>query len=122
MAKYKFADQAGTKVNDIEKGIFGIHRGVHLWSEVEKFLDGGGVIEEFETTTEIQEREAREVEKVAIEQARVYAKDYPKLKALYRMTPAQVETWVQNNVNTLADAKDAIKTLAIAVSILAKNI
>jgi hypothetical protein len=93
-----------------------------LWSEVEKFLDGGGVIEEFETTTEIQEREAREAEKVALEQARVYAKDYPKLKALYQRTPAQVGTWVDNNVTSLAEAKDAIKTLAIAVCILAKNI
>lgn len=122
MAKYKFADQEGTKVNDTEKGIFGIHKGVHLWSEVEKFLDGGGTIEEFETAAEIQEKEAREAEKVSMKQARAYAKEYPKLKALYQMSPAQVETWVQNNVNTLADAKDAIKTLAIAVSILAKNI
>jgi len=38
------------------------------------------------------------------------------------MTPAQVMTWVDNNINTLADAKDAIKTLAVAVGILARTI
>ena len=50
------------------------------------------------------------------------AKQYAKLQALSTMTPAQVQTWVQNNVNTLADAKDALKTLAVAVGILARRL
>lgn len=50
------------------------------------------------------------------------AKAYPKLSALSAMTPAEVQTWVQGNVNTLAEAKDAIKTLAVAVSILARRL
>ena len=50
------------------------------------------------------------------------AKLYVKLTALKAMTPDQVNTWVTNNVNTLAEAKDAIKTLAIAVSILARRL
>ena len=45
-----------------------------------------------------------------------------KLAALRTMTPAQVQTWVQNNVNTLADAKDALKTMAVALCILARRI
>jgi hypothetical protein len=53
---------------------------------------------------------------------RVSASQYAKLIALKSMTPAQVQTWVQNNVNTLADAKEAIKTLAVAVGILARNL
>jgi phosphoenolpyruvate-protein kinase (PTS system EI component) len=50
------------------------------------------------------------------------AKNYAKLQALATMTPAQIQAWVQANVNTLADAKDALKTLAIAVGILARRL
>jgi hypothetical protein len=58
----------------------------------------------------------------ADDQAALDAKAYSKLAALTTMTPAEVQTWVQNNVNTLAEAKDAIKTLAVAVSILARRL
>jgi hypothetical protein len=50
------------------------------------------------------------------------AKQYAKLTALKRMTPAQIQTWVDANVTNLAQAQDAIKTLAIAVSILARRL
>ncbi len=50
------------------------------------------------------------------------AKAYLKLQALAAMTPAQVGNWVTANVTTLAQAQDAIKTLAIAVSILARRL
>lgn len=50
------------------------------------------------------------------------AKQYAKLTALKGMTPAQVQTWVDANVTDLPSAKDAIKTLAIAVSILARQL
>jgi len=50
------------------------------------------------------------------------AKAYAKLAALKGMTPTQVSVWVEANVTSLAQAKDAIKTLAIAVSILARKL
>ena len=50
------------------------------------------------------------------------AKSYAKLNSLKSMSPAQVQAWVDANINTLADAKDALKTLAIAASILARRI
>lgn len=50
------------------------------------------------------------------------ARNYAKLRALAGMTPAQVQAWVAANVTTLADAKDAITTLAVAVSILARRL
>jgi hypothetical protein len=50
------------------------------------------------------------------------AKAYAKLVALRAMTPAQVQTWVTANVTNLAQAQDAIMTLAIAVSILARRL
>jgi hypothetical protein len=49
------------------------------------------------------------------------AKAYAKLTALVAMTPAQVQAWVTANVTNLAQAQDAIMTLAIAVSILARR-
>jgi hypothetical protein len=50
------------------------------------------------------------------------AKQYGKLVALKGMTPAQVQAWVDANISTLADVKNALKTLAIAASILARRI
>lgn len=50
------------------------------------------------------------------------AKAYTKLTALRNMTPAQVQTWVAANVTNLAQAQDAIATLAIAVSVLARRL
>lgn len=50
------------------------------------------------------------------------AKQYAKLQALVGMTPAQVTAWVDANVTNLSQAQDAIKTLAIAVSVLARKI
>jgi hypothetical protein len=46
---------------------------------------------------------------------------YPKLAALRTMTPAQVGAWVTNFVNTPAETKDALTTLAVAVCILARR-
>lgn len=50
------------------------------------------------------------------------AKAYAKLNALKNMSPAQVQAWVAANVTNLAQAQDAIATLAIAVSILARRL
>lgn len=50
------------------------------------------------------------------------AKQYVKLRALSQMTPAQVQAWMAANINNLADAKDALTTLAIAVSILSRRL
>lgn len=55
------------------------------------------------------------------EQDIIAAKAYAKLAALCGMTPAQIQTWVDSNVTNLAQAQDAIKTLAIAVAILARR-
>jgi acyl-CoA reductase-like NAD-dependent aldehyde dehydrogenase len=50
------------------------------------------------------------------------AKAYAKLTALKNMSPSQVQAWVSNNVTNLAQAQDAIATLAIAVSLLARRL
>jgi hypothetical protein len=50
------------------------------------------------------------------------AKEYARLQALMGMTPAQVQAWVTANVTNLAQAQDAISTLAIAVSVLARRL
>lgn len=55
-------------------------------------------------------------------QDREEAREYQKLKAMRNMTPAEVGLWVDANVTTFAQAKDAIRTLAIAVCILSRRI
>ena len=50
------------------------------------------------------------------------AKADAKLAALAAMTPAQARAWVSANVNNLAEAKDALGTLAAAVVVLARRL
>lgn len=76
-----------------------------------EWVKGGGVT----ASASIVQPSPEELENAVV-------RDYPKLKALRNMAPAQIQTWVDNNVNTLADAKDLLKTLAIAVAILARRI
>lgn len=49
-------------------------------------------------------------------------KNYAKLNALKTMSPSEIVTWANANVTTLAQARDAITTLAVAVSILARRL
>lgn len=50
------------------------------------------------------------------------AKVDAKVNALAAMTAAQVRAWVAANVSNLADAKDVMATLAVAVSIIARKL
>lgn len=50
------------------------------------------------------------------------ARQHGKLQALAHMSPSEVQTWCAANVTTIAQARDAITTLAIAVSILARRL
>jgi hypothetical protein len=36
-------------------------------------------------------------------------------------TPEQVDTWVQNNINSLADAKQLLRTLAMVICVLVRE-
>ena len=42
--------------------------------------------------------------------------------ALRNMTPAQAQTWVTTNVNTLADAKSLLSTMAAVLCVLARRL
>lgn len=82
------------------------------WREYQKWVaDGNTPIPKDPDPLPTQEE--RDVETV---------RAYPKLHALATLTPAQVSAWVDANINTLADAKDALKTLAMAAGILARRI
>ncbi len=50
------------------------------------------------------------------------ATQYAKLRALATMTQAEIDAWVVANVTNLAQAQDAIKTLAKAVSIILRRL
>jgi hypothetical protein len=51
----------------------------------------------------------------------IAAKNYAKLISLGNMTPAQIQTWVTANVTNLTQAQDAIKTLAVGMSVLIRQ-
>jgi len=51
----------------------------------------------------------------------VAARGDAKLLAIADMSPPQARAWVNDNVKTLADAKDVLATLAVAVSILSRK-
>jgi hypothetical protein len=119
---YKLAEPSGIKVHNLDTGEQWIHPGLYQWREYKAWLAKGNTPLPFETAEEKAEREAQEAQTLQQLQDRVDVKGYAKLQALSNMSPAQVRAWVDANVNSIADAKDAIKTLAVAVSILARNL
>jgi hypothetical protein len=72
-----------------------------------------------EISAAIAAREAKEAKDAADTEA---AKQYAKLQNLIQMSPAQVQAWVAANVTNLAQAQDAIATLAVAVSVLGRRL
>jgi hypothetical protein len=70
------------------------------------------------STDEIAAKEKR-IKDIADEDA---AKSDAKLKAVMDMSPAEVRVWIGKNVGTLADAKDILATLAVAVSVLTRRL
>lgn len=59
---------------------------------------------------------------VVIDADKEAVKAYAKLVALKNMTPAQVSSWVDANVTNLSQAQDAIKTLAIGMGYIIRQI
>ena len=71
------------------------------------------------TPQEVAAAEARRIKNSEDSEA---ARQYDKLKNLIQMSPAEVKAWVAANVTNLAQAQDAIATLAVAVSVLGRRI
>ena len=69
------------------------------------------------TAEEVQR--AADLAKLAADRTAAFA--YNKLVALSDMTPAQIQTWITANVTNLAQAQDAIGTLAIGLSVLIRR-
>ena len=80
-----------------------------LYQDFLKWLDDGNIPDPFDPPTQ----EERDI---------AAAKAHVKLNALKNMTPAQIQAWVAANVTNLAQAQDAIATLAVGVGILARRI
>lgn len=80
-----------------------------------KWIEDGNTIAPYEKTT--LDLQAEKDETDAAE-----TRTYEKLRALKEMTPTQVKAWVTANVTNLSQAQDAIATLAIGMSILARRI
>ena len=60
--KYKFANEEGTVVNNLETGASGIHKGVWMWESYQAYVDAGGLTEAFKTARELWEETKREDE------------------------------------------------------------
>jgi len=85
----------------------------------------GEIKDSFADTTQAQKHLGYmpEVSLVAVIDADKEAvKSYAKLVALKNMTPAQVSSWVDANVTNLSQAQDAIKTLAIGMGYIIRQI
>ena len=79
----------------------------------------GGIAEMPGKTAEQLARKAEDAKRA---QDVADAKADAKLSALADMSPAQVREWVNAQVKTLADAKDVLATLAVAVSVITKRL
>jgi hypothetical protein len=56
-----------------------------------------------------------------LKKARRFVKNNPGIQALVTNSPAEIETWIDNNVNNMADAKTVLTVLAQAVSVLVRR-
>lgn len=70
---------------------------------------------------EIAAATVKEENRIAIQTDRTAALQYQKLRTLAQMSPAQIQAWIDANVTNLATAQDAIKTLAVGLSILIRR-
>ena len=53
---------------------------------------------------------------------RLLAKEDAQLSRISKMTPAQIQVWVDTEITTLADVKGVLKTFAVLLSILARDL
>lgn len=67
------------------------------------------------------EREAERVQDEANEIDRQVVKGSSDIRALVRMRPAQIDTWIDTNINSMADVRVLLKRLTKVVSVLAKR-
>lgn len=56
-----------------------------------------------------------------VQERRRKVKNDPTINALMTRDPDDIATWIENNVNTMDDAKDLLKRLAVMVSVLARR-
>lgn len=59
---------------------------------------------------------------VVIDADKEAVRAYAKIVSIKSMTPAQVSSWVDANVTNLSQAQDAIKTLAIGMGYIIRQI
>lgn len=118
MSKYKFITSTVVAIVDDD----GVSRGSCLINNPKyvAWLADGGETEPADPPTQAEIDASAKAAKDSADAAA--ANSYAKLTALKTMTPAQVQAWVATNVTNLAQAQDAIATLAIGVGILARRI
>jgi hypothetical protein len=108
---YKFANEEGTLVDDLVTKRRGIHRGVWLWREYEKWVESGGITEAFKTEEELSE-EAAIVAEQTKETIRVdginAARESTGLK---KLTVAQAEKWIDNELDSAANTAETVQAI-----------
>ena len=76
-----------------------------------------------EPTAEELAAEAKAVaEKARTDEEAVAIMKDPKVQAVAKMTPTEVRAWVAGSVQDLAQTRDALATLAVAVSVLSRRV
>lgn len=119
MSNWKYTDSTNTVVARINVDGSGESK---LVTEIDDWIAEGNTPEPAFTPAELAQQVvvATAVQKDKDDLAAV--KTYAKLNALKNMTPVEINTWMTANVTTLVQARDALTTLAIAVSILARRL
>jgi hypothetical protein len=81
------------------------------WQVYQEWLREGNTPDPLEANQEELDRKARNA---AMKTATLY-------NQLRNATPEQVDTWVQNNINSLADAKQLLRTLSMVICVLVRE-
>ena len=118
MKTHKFLSDTIVAIIDedgISRGSCSIHNPIY-----KTWVAGGGIPAPADPPTPEEIAVATKV--VKDDQDVAAANSYGKLTALKTMSPAEIQAWVAANVTNLAQAQDAIATLAIGVGILARRL
>lgn len=103
---YKFANEEETKVNNLETGHQGIHKGVWLWRQYQEWVEAGGITEPYKTQAEL-DVENEELARQEAEESRLENIDQGREAAgMKSMSVEQAEAWITaqfTGVETIED-------------------
>lgn len=107
---------------DKENGNAWIEPSTPAWDAYQAWIAAGNVPEPPELPPGVSPEQAEiDADKAEAREWRTALLQDPLITGLRKRTPDQISTWIDNNVNNLADAKGVLKSMARLLVVLARR-